>query len=149
MKYGIRLDCANAAIINCRISDFHSVGFDAQAISGINGPGPFKILNNYLEASGENILFGGAAPAIPGLVPSDIEIRQNHFYKPWSWRVGDPSYAGEHWTVKNLLEFKTGTRVWVDGNILENSWADLPIGQSGYAILLTIRTENGNARRPT
>ncbi|HOY06155.1 MAG TPA: hypothetical protein PLO67_12180 [Saprospiraceae bacterium] len=145
MKYGIRLDCANAAVIDCHISDFHSVGFDAQAISGINGPGPFKILNNYLEASGENILFGGAAPAIAGLVPSDIEIRQNHFYKPWSWRVGDPSYAGKHWTVKNLLEFKTGTRVWVDGNILENSWADLPIGQSGYAILLTIRTENGNA----
>ena len=145
MKYGIRLDCANAAVIDCHISDFHSVGFDAQAISGINGPGPFKILNNYLEASGENILFGGAAPAIPGLVPSDIEIRQNHLYKPWSWRVGDPSYAGKHWTVKNLLELKTGTRVWIDGNVLENSWADLPIGQSGYAILLTIRTENGNA----
>ena len=145
MKYGIRLDCANAAVIDCHISDFHSVGFDAQAISGINGPGPFKILNNYLEASGENILFGGAAPAIPGLVPSDIEIRQNHFYKPWSWRVGDPSYSGKHWTVKNLLELKTGTRVWIDGNVLENSWADLPIGQSGYAILLTIRTENGNA----
>ncbi|NQW30140.1 MAG: T9SS type A sorting domain-containing protein [Ignavibacteria bacterium] len=145
MKFGIRLDCANAAIIDSHISDFHSVGFDAQAIAGINGPGPFKIINNYLEASGENILFGGAAAAIPGLVPSDIEIRQNHFYKPWSWKVGHPTYSGKHWPVKNLFELKTGMRVLLDGNILENCWADLPIGQSGYAILLTIRTEDGGS----
>ena len=145
MKYGIRLDCANAAVVDCHISDFHSVGFDAQAISGINGPGPFKIINNYLEASGENILFGGGAASIPGLVPSDIEIRQNHLYKPWSWRVGHPDYAGTHWTIKNLFELKTGRRVWLDGNIMENCWADLPVGQSGYAILLTVRTEGGSS----
>ena len=111
MKYGVRLDCKRAAIMDSYISDFHSIGFDAQAISGINGPGPFKIINNYLEASGENILIGGAPPAIPGLVPSDIEIRQNYFYKPWSWRVEDASYAGKHWTIKNLFELKTGKRV--------------------------------------
>ena len=145
MKYGVRLDCANAAIIESYISDFHSIGFDAQAISGINGPGPFKILNNYLEASGENILFGGGAAAIAGLVPSDIEIRHNYFYKPWSWRVGHPEYAGKHWTIKNLFELKTGRRVWLDGNVLENCWADLPVGQSGYAILLTVRIESGGS----
>ncbi len=145
MKFGIRLDCANAAIIDSYISDFHSVGYDAQAIAGVNGPGPFKIINNYLEASGENILFGGAAASIKGLVPSDIEIRQNYFYKPWSWKVGHASYAGKHWTIKNLFELKTGVRVLFDGNILENCWADLPTGQSGYAILLTIRTEGGGS----
>lgn len=142
MKYGVGLNCMNGAVIDSYISDFHSIGFDAQAISGINGPGPFKILNNYLEASGENIMFGGGAPAISGLVPSDIEIRQNHMYKPLRWRVGAPEYEGNHWTIKNLFELKTGIRVLLEGNILENSWADLPIGQSGYAILLTIRTED-------
>ncbi|MCX6155019.1 MAG: Ig-like domain-containing protein [Candidatus Kapabacteria bacterium] len=145
MKYGIALNCANAAIIDSYISDFHSVGYDAQAISGINGPGPFKIINNYLEASGENIMFGGAAASIQGLVPSDIEVRNNYLYKPYSWRLGHPLYAGKHWTIKNLFELKTGMRVLLDGNILENSWADLPIGQSGYAILLTIRTEAGGS----
>ncbi len=143
MKFGVRLDCADGAIIDSYISDFHSIGFDAQAIAGFNGPGPFKIINNYLEGAGENVIFGGAAPSIPGLVPSDIEITQNHFYKPWSWRVGHPEYAGKHWTIKNLFELKTGKRVLLEGNILENSWADLPIGQSGAAILLTIRTEGG------
>ncbi len=145
MKYGVGMNCEDCAIIDSHISDFHSIGFDAQAISGINGPGPFKIINNYLEAAGENILFGGGAPKIPGLVPADIEIRQNHFYKPWSWWPEHPTYASKHWTVKNHFELKTGVRVLFDGNILENCWADLPIGQSGYSILLTVRNENGNS----
>jgi len=33
-------------------------------------------------------MFGGATPAIAGLVPSDIEIRGNHFFKPAFWREG-------------------------------------------------------------
>jgi hypothetical protein len=104
-----------------------------------------RFLNNYLEAAGENILFGGAPPSIPGLVPSDIEIRNNHFFKPFSWRVGHPDYKGKHWTIKNLFELKTGKRVLIDGNIFENVWADLPIGQSGYAVLFTVRTEGGGS----
>lgn len=143
MKFGVRLDCANAAIIDSYISDFHSIGYDAQAIAGINGPGPFKIIGNVLSASGENIMFGGAAPAIAGLVPSDIEIRANHLFKPFTWRQGHKTYAGKHWTIKNLFELKTGRRVLFDGNTLEQCWADLPIGQSGYAILLTVRNEGG------
>ncbi len=145
MKGGVILNSANSAVIDSYVADFHSIGFDTYAIAGTNGPGPFIIRNNYLEAAGENILFGGAAPAIPGLVPSDIEVRNNHFFKPFTWRVGHPTYAGKHWTIKNLFELKTGKRVLLDGNILENCWADLPTGQSGYAILLTVRAENGNA----
>ena len=108
MKYGVALNCANAAIIDSYISDFHSVGYDAQAISGTNGTGPFKIINNYLEASGENIMFGGATPGILTNVPADIVIRKNYMYKPHTWMVGDSLYAGKHWTIKNLFELKTG-----------------------------------------
>ncbi|MBC7777377.1 MAG: right-handed parallel beta-helix repeat-containing protein, partial [Phycisphaerae bacterium] len=145
MKGGVILNSAKSAVLDSYIADFHSIGFDTYAIAGTNGPGPFIIRNNYLEAAGENILFGGAAPAIPGLVPSDIEIRNNYFFKPFSWRVGHPTYAGKHWTIKNLFELKTGKRVLLDGNILENCWADLPTGQSGYAILLTVRAEGGGS----
>ena len=42
--------------------DIKAVGADAQAIGGWNGPGPFSIENNYLEASGEVFLLGGADP---------------------------------------------------------------------------------------
>ena len=104
--------------------------------------GPFQIINNYLEAAGENVMFGGSLPAITNLVPSNIEIRRNYFFKPLSWKVGHPSYAGIHWSIKNLLEFKNARNVIVDGNMMENSWTD---AQIGYAVLFTVRSENGKA----
>ena len=44
--------------------------------------GPVKIVNNFVSASGENILSGGSAT---NFVPTDAEIRRNYFYKPLYW----------------------------------------------------------------
>ena len=141
IRRGIALNSARTAVIDSYLSQFHEVGADSQAIGGWNGPGPFKIVNNFLEGAGENILFGGSDPAISSLVPADIEIRRNHFFKPLSWKVGDPSYAGIHWSVKNIFELKNARRVLAEGNILENNWVD---GQAGMAILFTVRNQDGN-----
>jgi hypothetical protein len=142
LKRGVELNSAYTEIMDSYIAGFKVVGQDTQAVMGWNGPGPFKITNNYLEGAGENLMFGGADPTIPNLVPSDIEIRRNYFFKPLSWRVGDPSYAGTHWAIKNLLELKNAQRVIIDGNLFENSWAD---AQDGYAILFTVRNQDGGA----
>jgi uncharacterized protein (TIGR03437 family) len=128
--------------VNSYLSDFKVDGPDSQALASWNGPGPLTITNNYLEASGENVLIGGQDPTIPNLVPSGITIRQNHFSKPLSWRVGSSTYEGTHWTVKNLLEFKNAQHIVVDGNLFENNWLD---AQSGFAILFTPRNQDGNA----
>ena len=141
LKRGIALHSAETTIQNCYVAGFKSAEQDAQAIAGWNGPGPFHILNNYLEASGENLLFGGSTPAIPGLVPTDIEIRGNYLYKPMSWRQGEPDYAGIPWSVKNLFELKSARHVTFEGNVLENCWGDV---NSGYgAINLTVRADSG------
>ena len=50
------------------------------------GPARCVIENNYLEATGENVLFGGADPAIPGLVTEDVIVRRNYVTRPMSWR---------------------------------------------------------------
>jgi hypothetical protein len=142
IQRGISVNSATTQITNSYISDIHGIGYDSQAICGWNGPGPFLIVNNYLEAAGENLMFGGAGPTIPNLIPSDIKIRRNTFFKPLSWKVGDPGYAGIHWTVKNLLELKMARNVVIDGNTFENSWVD---GQAGYAVLFTVRNQTGNA----
>jgi hypothetical protein len=142
IQRGVSLNSAATTISNSYFSEIHGVGFDTQAIAGWNGPGPFHIINNYLEAAGENIMFGGADSASQELVPNDIEIRGNHMFKPLSWKVGHPSYAGQHWTVKNLLELKCATNVTIDGNVFENNWAD---GQSGIGILFTVRNQEGHA----
>jgi hypothetical protein len=134
---GILLNSASSAVIDSHVSEVHGVGFDTQAILGYNGPGPFKIVNNFLEGGTENILFGGADPKIPGLVPSDIEIRSNHLFKPMSWRPGDPTFAGIQWAVKNLLELKNAQRVMIEGNLLENVWST--------AVVMTPRNQDGTA----
>jgi hypothetical protein len=130
----ILLNSAATAIINSWISDCHGRGADSQAIVGWNGSGPYKIVNNYLEGAGENIMFGGADPADSGVVPSDIEIRRNHFYKPLAWQGV--------WLVKNLLELKIGRRVLIEGNVLENNWGD---GQIGFGVLFKSTNQDGTA----
>jgi len=115
------------------ISDIKAVGRDAQAICGWNGPGPFTITNNFLEASSENLLFGGADPGIRDLVPSDITIAGNTLSKPMAWRQ-------ERWEIKNILELKNARRVSIRNNVLENNWL---AAQSGYAVLFTVRNQDG------
>ncbi|MGH9841330.1 MAG: hypothetical protein ACREEM_21460 [Blastocatellia bacterium] len=141
-RRGIALNSASSAVIDSYLSDFHETFADSQAIASWNSPGPLKIVNNYLEGSGENILFGGTDPRISGLVPSDIEIRRNHCFKPLSWKADDPSFAGIRWLVKNLLELKNAQRVLIEGNLLENNWVH---GQNGFAILFTVRNQDGTA----
>jgi GT2 family glycosyltransferase len=141
-RRGIALNSGDATIMNSYFADFKEVGADSQAIAGWNGPGPFQIVNNYLEGSGENILFGGADPAIENLVPSDITIQRNTFSKPLAWRAGDPAFQGTEWTVKNLIELKNARRVTIDGNVFENNWVQ---AQNGFSILFTVRNQDGNA----
>ena len=132
------------AVVDSYFSDFHCVAVtgacgDSQAIAGGIGSepmGPYKIDNNFLEASGENIIFGGG-PA--DNVPTDIEIRHNHMFKPLNWAPGSEGFvggkSGKPFIVKNLFELKNGQRVLFDGNILENVWGGFT--QAGFAILLT------------
>lgn len=150
-KNGITLSgMNNVALIDSYANDFHCTAIsgactDAKVVGGGNSntlDGTFKITNNFLEASGENILFGGAAAAT---TPADIEIRHNHFFKPLSWMPGQPGFvggtSGHPFIVKNLLELKNAQRVLIEGNIFENSWGGF--SQFGYGILMTPKNQSG------
>lgn len=131
----------NIAVINSYANSFKckagaGVCTDSHVFSGGDGihthaEGTWKMVNNFLEAAGENIMFGGGA--VGNEVPTDIEIRQNHLYKPPSWRLcGTQCYV-----VKNLLELKNGSRVLFEGNLMEGTWAGY--SQKGFAVVLTPR----------
>ena len=134
-RRGVALNSAHTEIANSYFSDFKGVNQDTQAVGGSNGPGPFVIDNNYIEAAGENIMFGGSDPKIPYLVPANIAIRRNLVTKPLAWRM-------QAWSVKNLIELKNAEAVLIEGNIIENNWA---AGQSGYAFMFTPRNQEGTA----
>jgi hypothetical protein len=85
-KRGIALNARTVTVRNSYVADIKAVAADAQAIGGWNGPGPFSIENNYLEASGEVFLLGGADPAIPNLVSEDVGVRYNYMSRPMAWR---------------------------------------------------------------
>jgi hypothetical protein len=129
------------AVIDSYLSDFHCIAIsgacvDSQAVAGGigNDPmGPFKIVNNYLEASGENILLGGDAATTS---PADIEIRHNHLLKPMIWKAGQPGFVGGRngnpFIVKALFELKNAQRLLFEGNVLDNDWGGF--SQQGAAI---------------
>ena len=129
------------AVIDSYISDIHSkisgYGADSSAIGSVTGTGPVKIVDDFLEAAGENILWGGGVSANN---ISDVEVRRNHMFKPFTWWNLSPTYFGTAFVVKNLFESKSGIRQLVEGNILEDNWHQ---SQNGTAVLLDPRNEYG------
>lgn len=142
---------SQVAVVDSFFSDFHCTAgtgacTDAQAIAGGMGNrpmGPYKIVNNFMEAAAESILFGGGSAT---QVPADIEIRHNYLFKPVNWRPGDPHFVGaangRPFIVKNLFELKNAQRVLFEGNVLENTWGGF--SQTGFAVLLTPRNQGRN-----
>ncbi len=150
-----------AAVVDSYLNDFHctagiGVCSDAQAISGGTGPlpqGTWKIAGNFLEASTENILFGGVLKN--SATPADITIVNNHLFKPLIWMPGQAGFVGGKETatatcpvrdpggklgqcpfvVKNLFELKNAQRVLFEGNVLENVWPGF--SQHGESVLLS------------
>jgi hypothetical protein len=180
LQRGVSLNSTDSEITRCYISQITGRGMDAQAIASWNTPGRNKITDCYLEATGENVMFGGADPASAEMIPSDIQMLRCTLVKPLAWNVFDrvnfrplsnqavtwttnpkgctnedqtqvfaPRYVdsagctANRWVIKNLLEFKNGQRIQVVGCVFENNWGNQ--GQSGPAILLTTRNQEGTA----
>ena len=136
-KSGIQLDSANTTIENSYISDFHVNNGESDAITGFNTPGPISIVNNYLDAAGTNIIFGGAIPGISGVIPSNIVIKHNDFYKQLAYRFsGGPN-------VKNMIELKFAQDVTIQANSFQNVWVQGTEKQFGQPLVLNPQSENG------
>ena len=141
-----------AALIDSYANDFHCTAgigncTDSHVVAGgtsTTQDGPWKIHDNFIESSGEGILFGGASA---NTTPADIEITGNHFFKPMIWLKNQPGFVGGAdpnakcaaapspgcpFIVKNHLEFKNAQRVLIEGNIMENVWGGF--SQAGFSI---------------
>jgi putative Ig domain-containing protein len=140
------------AVVDSFFTDMHCISgvgacTDGNAIGGGNGQnpmGPYKIVNNFLESGGENIIFGGGAAS---QTPADIEIRRNHFFRPLTWLKGQPGFVGgptgNPFSVKNNFELKNAQRVLFEANVLENSWGGFT--QKGFSILLTPKNQTSGS----
>jgi len=130
VRRGLALNSASTIVKNSYFEGFAFSGEETQGICGWTGTKNVKVLNNYIEGGAENAMFGGSDPANAELIPQDIEVRGNYFYKPEIWK-GKVS-------LKCLFELKNAKRVLVSGNIFENNWL-------GAAFRITVRNDGGKA----
>jgi len=147
------------ALIDSTLTDFWCVSIigactDAQAVLGgaNNNAGAsdntWKVVDNFMEGAAETIELGGGAAV---LTPTDIEIRQNHMFKPLTWNPADPSYnggiSGYPVIVKNAWEAKNAERVLLEANVFEDIWAGFT--QAGEAVTLTPKSQSPGNECPT
>lgn len=138
-----------AALIDSYLYDFHCSGHgcaQSQAVTlggnSANPSGPFKVTNNFLSSAGEIVFSGGAGnPNLVTLPSTDAEIRLNHMFKPFFWKVGDPTYNGKWYELDNIIETKNSLRWWIEGNILEHS-VGAQGTQQGNAVIFGARSQN-------
>jgi hypothetical protein len=133
LKRCVMMNSATTAVVDSWLGNCHSNVSDSQAIVGWNGPGPYLIQNNHLEAGHEVIMFGGGGVTVTNVSPSDITIRGNHVMRPTSWKGV--------WQVKNLIESKHARRLLIEGNVIENTWAD---AQAGFAFVMKSENQTWN-----
>jgi hypothetical protein len=112
---GLALHGSDVTVTNSVITGYWEKRRDSQGIWICNGPGPYTITGNTIEASGENILTCGGDPGIVNMVPADIVIRGNTLRKPVEYKA-----LGAQ--VKNQFELKNARRVLFDGNTLDGWW---------------------------
>lgn len=130
---GVRADSDTVLIKGSHIANIWK-DQDTQAVGGWDGAKHIKVIDCYLEASGENVMYGGSDMATEAGMPDDILIEDCHMFKPLEWR----GKAG--CTIKNLFELKAARNVIVRRCLMENSWEH---GQTGFAVVLTPKNQDG------
>lgn len=128
------------SLIDSWCYDIHTAGPGSQCfnLGGISSvtEGPFKVVNNFLEAADSFSGIGGGGVGNSTLVPCCIELRRNHIYKPVFWKANDATYFGTKFTIKNGIDWKNVQKSLIEGNIVEFSWGQQsdqpgPLGEWG------------------
>lgn len=151
LKNGIQLqNSTNIAFINGWLYDVacpQGTCTDAHGFGGGNGTltsQSYKIWNSLVSAAGENFFQGGAGSLTATIVtPTDMEIRNNFFFKPLSYALCS-NCSGQHVEEKNQFEIKNGRRILIEGNTFENNWMGWQTDQSGYVLVIGARNQNNS-----
>jgi hypothetical protein len=135
-RHGIQLYSRAASVWRSHFDNFFHTD-DAQPISGLNGPGPYDIDDNFLCGSGENFILGGGTDVSPWMRPAYLTFRRNFCTKRPEWQ----GQKGR--TAKNTFELKSCLCAIVEGNVFEFTWPGG--GQIGYLIVITPRNQDNKS----
>jgi hypothetical protein len=119
ITHAMNMDGAYTEVTECYITNVFTYGnADNQAISWLNGIGPYRVHNNYLEAMGEITMPGGSDTFLPSPnMASDITITNNHYYKPYLVGTGSVVSGSTTLTIATVISGKLQiTALPVDAN---------------------------------
>ncbi len=148
---GINLAGTNHAVIDSYIDQINvwwTVGGPEDNGMGIligYGPGPYKIQNNYIGAVGNSLFIAddGSSGINLNTPPHDVEVIGNYFHVEPAFDDASPAGAnGNHYTDRNLLEFKYGQRWLIQGNIFDGIFASTQ--NEGVGITAGLRPAAGD-----
>lgn len=115
------------AVTNSTFAEVHERTYgDCQAIARWEGGPGFKCVNNTIEGTGVNVIFGGST-ILAALHPTDVEFRANHVVSPKGVTDQDSEHATSAWSSvsdyrqKCLFECKFVKRLWVEGNVFQHT----------------------------
>lgn len=134
MRRCVLLNARMSGVVDSWVDECHSNNSDSQAILGYVFTQGILIQNNTLAAGHEIVMWGGSDTPSASLNPSDIWLLYNHIYHPPQWY--------KVWQVKNCLETKNVDRYVIEGNVVENCWAD---AQNGFAFVFKSENQSGTA----
>jgi hypothetical protein len=126
VKMGVRMQCAYCWVMNSFFDQMQLPGLESHVVGTFNGQGPLKIVNNHLRGGATSLHLGNRVPEIPGLIPSDIEVRLNTIDLDPNWHSLSNRCDGGHtkWGLKERLDFESAQRMVFEGNELFQSWCD-------------------------
>ena len=145
LRNGILAGGRNFSIVDSWISEIKMAATETHAVVAYNGPGPYTITNNWLEATAIPVLTGGGTQSVDDItfMPANITITKNTFHKPRKWFSLDGNYVGVAYTNKNMLEFKVADTATVTRNYFQGNYFGANNDQSGQAVAFNIRLPNG------
>jgi hypothetical protein len=148
-KCAFEIHARQSQLVDCEAHDTYDPALrDSKGIYVCNAPGDIQIRGGYYEAGSENVLFGGDAPRIPGLIPAGFLFDGVTLVKPLDWRTNTDPVTGAaiNENVKTIFEVKNGQNILVKNSVLDGCWK---ASQTGYAITLTPRWPGSAVRHIT
>jgi hypothetical protein len=142
----LQLTADRVAFTDSYFEGYRNVGFECQVVNANVGGSYHYYHNNFFEAQGENVMYGGGA--IPfntdSWNPTDIYFKQCHFRGRWEWFSWHPTYDGVSNSFKNLFEIKRGHRILADGCVFNRGGKG---AQAGVCIVL--KSDNNGPNAPS
>lgn len=129
---GINVNCRGWRVTRSRVLNvFHDI--QTNGIAGWEGCADGVVEDCDIEASGQNIIYGGSYCGHADLIPQDIVHKNLTLLKPERW-LKDPTV-----TVVNHFEIKNGKRIKATN--VRAQGCRPGGGQDGSSILLTVRQD--------